>query len=78
MKHDHWLRCEHRQKPICFAIAFVGTRITYGPPYAMAIVRRRGLQDVRRFHLYAERHGFTCTVLRGHDGPCMLADWGPS
>jgi hypothetical protein len=60
---NRWLRCEHKTLPLCFAVAFSGARITHGAPYAMAIVRRRGLQDVGRFISHLERRGFQCSEL---------------
>jgi hypothetical protein len=60
---DCWLRCEHKTLPLCFAVAFQGERIVYGAPYAMAIVRRRGLHDVERFRNHLERSGFRCSEL---------------
>lgn len=72
MKHDHWLRCERARPSTVFGVGFIGTRIHYGAPFAMAVVKRHGLRDVRRFRTYAESHGFVCTVLRGHDGPCCF------
>jgi hypothetical protein len=81
MKLDHWLRCEKRSpsSTLCFAVAFVGTRVAYGAPWAMGVIRSRRLFDVRRFREWAESRGFVCTVLRGHDGPCcLLPEWGMS
>jgi hypothetical protein len=71
---DHWLRAEHATESKCFAVAFVGTRVQYGAPLAMAIVRRNGLHDVRVLREHLERRGFRCEVLRGHDGPCCFVE----
>lgn len=76
----HWL-CAHgpyrdprtgKRYSVGVAVEFIGTRIVAAPPWAMSRIRARKLHDVRRFRRVAEASGLTCTVFRGHRGPCCF------